>query len=184
MAIKEQVYTIDKHDKTIVYLDVSTPTYSNKTAIIDIDDLELILSMGKWSYSNTTGYVVTQYKTKSSVTLHRTVMKAKGRFNFVDHINHNRLDNRKSNLRICTPAENNRNSSKSKNKSSKYRGVSYHKRDKRWRAKTTYNKKSVHIGSFKTEIEAAIAYNIWAKKHFKEFANLNKIDSKNILEGF
>lgn len=60
-------------------------------------------------------------------------------------------------------------------KSSKYRGVSFHKRTERWRAALETGGKAVHLGAFSTEIEAAFCYNEGAKLHFGERAKLNEI---------
>lgn len=74
----------------------------------------------------------------------------------VDHINHNRLDNNLTNLRITTHRENaNKAHLKS---SSKYIGVGWCERRNRWRSRITIGAKDVHLGYFKTEIEASIVY--------------------------
>ncbi len=93
----------------------------------------------------------------------------------VDHINRNGLDNRKKNLRVCTRAESayNRVYPKKKNSYSQYRGVT--KYNNRWMAQIQKNYKVIFLGRFKTEQDAARAYNEAAKKHFGEFAVLNKI---------
>jgi len=93
---------------------------------------------------------------------------------FVDHINHNGLDNRKANLRPATPAENARYARYPKiNTSSKYRGVWYNKQTKKWRATIVVNRKRKQIGYFKHEIDAARAYDESAKKYYRDFAVLN-----------
>ncbi len=93
---------------------------------------------------------------------------------FVDHINHNGLDNRKANVRPATPADNARNARyPRRNTSSKYRGLWYNKKKKRWRAQITLNNKKKQIGYFKNEIDAAKAYDKAAKKYFGDFAILN-----------
>ena len=93
---------------------------------------------------------------------------------FVDHINHNGCDNRKANLRPATPADNARNALYPKiNTTSKYRGVSYNKKKKRWRAQLSINNKKKQIGYFRDEIEAAKAYDKAAKRYYGEFAILN-----------
>jgi len=91
----------------------------------------------------------------------------------VDHINGNTLDNRKNNLRICSRTENSRNTKLSKNNSTGYKGVTYYKRDGKYVAKITVDRKRIHIGYFTTLIEAATAYDLMARKHFGEYANIN-----------
>jgi hypothetical protein len=101
------------------------------------------------------------------------IMKAEpGKFR--DHINHNGLDNRKANLRQATRAQNCWNKRKQKGShSSKYKGVSWLSREKKWQARIQANGRKIFIGSFKNEIDAAKAYDRAAKKYYKEFASLN-----------
>jgi len=106
--------------------------------------------------------------------MHRVIINAP-RHLLVDHINHNGLDNRKANLRTATIAQNNVNraSYKTKNSPSKYKGVYWSKRDKKWQVQICHNNKRKHIGQFDNEIQAAKAYDEAAKKYHKEFAVLN-----------
>lgn len=117
-----------------------------------------------WRISN--GYVM-GFKNGKNVRLHRLVMGAKPG-EVVDHINHNLLDNRSSNLRICTTSENMRNIKKDKLK-----GVSFYKRDSRWSAYITFNYKKIHLGYFETAEQAAKRYDEKAKELYGEFACLN-----------
>jgi len=75
----------------------------------------------------------------------------------LDHINHNRADNRLSNLREVTQAENNRNLSKSKRNTSGITGVSFHKLTGLWVAQIQVNSKQIKLGAFGTIEEAAEA---------------------------
>ena len=88
----------------------------------------------------------------------------------VDHIDGNRLNNNISNLRWATTTENQRNMSKHINSTSKYKGVSKH--GDKWLVHIC----NQHIGLFKDEKEAAIAYNNHAKTNFGVFAKLNQMD--------
>jgi hypothetical protein len=107
---------------------------------------------------------------------HRIVMGSPLRLD-VDHINGNTLDNRKSNLRICTRKENirNRQASGVKNKSSQYKGVFRCNTRNTWKARIQVDFKQIHLGSFRLEVDAARAYNEAATKYFGAYARLNKI---------
>ena len=107
--------------------------------------------------------------------MHRYLMGVIDPSILVDHADLNPLNNQKHNLRKCTVTENNRNKSISKNRQTKYKGVSRYKGT--WGANICVNKKSIWLGSFTNDYDAAIAYNEAAVKYFGEFANLNIIPS-------
>jgi hypothetical protein len=75
-----------------------------------------------------------------------------------DHIDGDRANNRWTNLRECTPAENHQNRTSHKNSSSKYIGVCWHRRDQKWVAHIRINGKRIHLGYFETEESAHQAY--------------------------
>lgn len=86
------------------------------------------------------------------------------------------LDYRKSNLIICTVKERQRLLSKRRvNTSSPYKGVSFLKDKSKWRAGIEVNGKTINLGDFKLETDAALAYNVAARKHFGEIAYQNQI---------
>ena len=101
----------------------------------------------------------------------------------VDHINHNTLDNRKCNLRVCTASENSYNCRGSLTRKGKYKGVYPNSNNEHaklrsrrtWWATITQKKKKFYLGTFKTEREAASAYNVAAKHLFGKFAYFNSI---------
>ena len=93
----------------------------------------------------------------------------------VDHIDRNPLNNHISNLRWVTNGENGRNKLSRKG-SSKYKGVYFHKKRKKWEVQIQLNNKRQYLGSFDCEKEAAQAYNDKAKEIFGEFALLNDIE--------
>jgi len=104
----------------------------------------------------------------------------------VDHINGDKLDNRRSNLRLATRMDNEANKRKRRTQaggapSSPYKGVSKVKdgRKKCWRGTVTVEKRQIALGSFYTEREAAEAYNAAAKEKFGEFAHLNEFDDSD-----
>lgn len=92
-----------------------------------------------------------------------------------DHQNHNTLDNRRSNIRICTHQQNMRNRKSFPNKTSHFKGVNWCKRLKNWQVAIRANGKTLYLGRFKDEKEAAFVYNEAAKKYFGKFAFLNNI---------
>ena len=155
----------------------------NKFALVDDEDFKW-LNKFKWQL-NPSGYAVCGIRDESiknnrRIRMHAMIMKTpKGKD--TDHINHNRLDNRKRNLRICTRSQSNMNRIRNKNRvhKSKYKGVvisitRYKKSIYRSIvAKIQLNGKSHHLGVFKTEKAAALAYDEAAKKMFGDFAALN-----------
>ena len=106
------------------------------------------------------------------IYMHRQIMNTPAHL-VCDHINHNGLDNRKQNLRNCTITQNNANSRSARGASSKYKGVSWNKKRKKWAAYIKKGKKQTRLGFFEDETEAAIAYDKATKKYQGEFANLN-----------
>ena len=99
----------------------------------------------------------------------------KRRDEIVDHIDGDPTNNRRSNLRNCTQHQNSMNSRKRKNDaSSKYKGVSWDKGRKKWRAYINLMRKQLFLGRFDNELEAARAYNDKAVELYGEFAHLNK----------
>ncbi len=115
------------------------------------------------------------------ILMHREIMKAE-KGELVDHRDMNGLNCLESNMRKCNRSQNNANRSCKKNGTSNYLGVSKHitkrkngKIDIYWAAQIKHNKIQEHLGVFKTEIEAALAYNESAKKYHGEFARLNII---------
>lgn len=145
---------------------------SGDFALVD-DDLFEVLSSYTWSMSG--GEVGSRYAyTKGAKYMHRLVIgAAKGQC--VDHINGNSLDNRRENLRVCTQQENRRNSRKRTPGASHFKGVMRVKNRDAWKAAIKYDNKVRYLGYFKSEVEAALAYNEAAKEHFGEFAVLNQI---------
>lgn len=157
-----------------------------KPALIDEDDVAKIEQIGSWYEEN--GYAVSKLKyldddgqiAQKTLRMHRIIMDLE-EGGIVDHINGDRLDNRKSNLRIVTAQQNAQNSAKptstTKIMTSKYKGVFMRKAKahlaKPWNAEITLNDKKVHLGYFFTEIEAAHCYNHNAKKYYGEYARLN-----------
>jgi len=151
-----------------------------KYAIVDNEDYEY-LSQWKWCYHQ--GYAVRTINNgrkagkqiTQSIRMHRVITNAPCEM-LVDHVNCDKLDNRKQNLRVCDHKGNSRNRiSPNQMKPDRYKGAYFVKKTKKWVAKIKLDGKKIHLGYFFTEIEAANAYNKAAKELFGQFANLNQI---------
>ncbi len=142
---------------------------TNGVVIVDDDDYEW-LKKHSWTMSKD-GYVKLVIRAGiSAMRMHRAIMKAKNG-EIVDHINGNPSDNRKSNLRICTNQQNQFNRGKNKNNLTGYKGVSF--ANGKFLSNATLNGKVTYLGSFDNAVDAAKAYDEFAKKHHGEFARLN-----------
>jgi len=89
----------------------------------------------------------------------------------VDHIDGNGLNNKKSNLRLCTNNQNLYNRAKCKNNTSGFKGVKWKKDSKKWVAAINVNNKRIYLGQYTSKIKAHEAYVAACKKYHGEFAN-------------
>jgi len=141
---------------------------------VDEEDL-LELSNYRWQLTEKgrgKRYVMT-HKDGKVILMHRHIKRARDNEE-VDHINSNGLDNRKRNLRFVTRSQNMQNAKKRKNCSSRYKGVDWDKRKKKWRARIWVElRKDTHIGYFTSEIDAAKAYDEKAREFYRDYARLN-----------
>lgn len=143
-------------------------------AIVDDSDFEKV-SAFRWTYtkvSKNKKYVVSAVKGKFTY-LHRFIMDApKGKS--VDHINNDSLDNRRSNMRLCSIMENTQNSGKYNTNTTGYKGVceAY---PGVFIAQIFFKSKPHYLGRFKTKEAAALAYNKKAVELHGEFAHLNEV---------
>ncbi len=106
------------------------------------------------------------------ILMHREIMGDEGPF--IDHIDHDGLNNQRENLRVVTKSENLRNQRKQfRNTSSRFKGVYFCKQTGRWAAGIKAGARKLRLGRFPTELDAARAYDAAAKEHFGEHACLN-----------
>jgi hypothetical protein len=137
--------------------------YSGEVTLVSDEDYEE-LSKCKW-HMGSNGYPETCFYVGNGRTypirMHRLILDLPvGDRRVVDHINKNRLDNRRENLRIVTMQENARNITKQKrNLSSIYIGVSFDKKSKKFRSYIKINGKQIHLGYFNSQESASLAYN-------------------------
>jgi len=135
--------------------------------LIDREDLDKVRGI---KFHLDSGYVRTSRK-QGKACLHNLIMDNRSLDIHIDHINGDRLDNRKSNLRLATPAENQRNRTKlASNNTSGVTGVYWHISREKWRAVIKCGGKGIHLGDF-TSFEDAVAVRKQAEKtYFGEFA--------------
>ena len=135
-----------------------------KYAIVDNDVYERVgkLRWYAWQHPNTGTWYAARSEKGRRVHLHRAILNAPRNLH-VDHINGNGLDNRRSNLRLATTAQNNQNRDKYKNNTTGYKGVSQQRGRRRFRAQIYVNGRAIYLGWYETAIEAALAYDraVW-----------------------
>lgn len=139
-----------------------------RVTLVDDADLPSLLGVN-WRGHTSRGKTYVRAKiARAAVQLHRFLMAPPPDM-VVDHINGDTLDNRRSNLRVCTVAQNSRN--KSGWSGRRFKGV--YERQGRWRAIVMKDGKQLQAGAFASPIEAAVAYDIAAREAYGEYARPN-----------
>ncbi|MGB8014162.1 MAG: AP2 domain-containing protein [Terriglobales bacterium] len=148
-------------------------------AFVDDADYERVMAVGQWNAQverSGNVYAVRSIKVEgkraASQLMHRFILGITDSKVRVDHKNRYPLDNRRNNLRIATPSQNAANS-RARGGTSRFAGVSWHMRCGKWRARIRPNGSTIHLGLFANELDAALAYDVAARKHFGEFAKCN-----------
>ena len=153
-----------------------------KHSIVDDDDYKR-LSRYRWYAANTSGkfyYAVRRSPRLGSkqrtILMHRVILNAPDGTE-VDHINGDGLDNRRSNIRLCTCRENSRNQRLDRGSTTGFKGVYFDKRGCKnpYRATIMVNSEGIYLGSYRNVENAARAYDLAAIKHFGKFALTNKM---------
>lgn len=153
------------------------PLTQGKSTLVDDEDYEK-LNKHKWyaHLENKIWYAVRDIKLddgkRTIIRLHREIVNVLSGKD-VDHINHDGLDNRKCNLRICTRSQNISHQRKHKNNTSDFRGVYWYKKKQKWMAYITIERKRITIGYFDDKVEAGHIVDQFAIQLFGEFAMLN-----------
>lgn len=148
------------------------------TTYVDDEDFEM-LNAFKWHCTNS-GYASrsvynSKTRTMERVYMHRTILGVTDPKQQVDHLSGDRLDNRRQNLRLATSSQNQANSPKKGNKSSRFKGVTWNATGKRWMAVIIVDGKNKYLGTFRIEEAAALKYNEAALEYFGEFARPNQL---------
>lgn len=155
------------------------PTDLGHVALVDDIDYNLLIQYRWYAVRTSSGGKKAQASINNkTVLMHRLIMNAPKGMQ-VDHINMDTLDNQRSNLRICTNAQNTCNQKGKSSRLSQYKGVSWHKKNKKWIAAITKNGQSFYLGSFESEIAAARTYDREARFLHGEFARLNFSSEEN-----
>ncbi len=141
--------------------------------VCSIDNVDKDLSESKWKIT-TDGYVALsnwrQWTSMHRLIYSRILGRELTRDEIVDHINGNKRDNRRSNLRLATYSGNTSNSKKRITNTSGYKGVTWHKQCQKWQASVKKDGKGYYLGLFDDPREAHKAYRIKAVELFGEFA--------------
>lgn len=149
----------------------------NKNMITLVDD-DVFEYLNQWRWSCSKNYVIRhglengKYKT---IYMHRVVNCTPDGYD-TDHINGDKLDNRKCNLRAVTKSQNNCNKSKQSNNTSGYKGVSWHKGSNSWQSYIKINGKVRFLGYFKEREDAAKAYNSASNQIHGKYGRFNVVD--------
>lgn len=131
------------------------------------------LSERRWGIKICAGGPYATQVSRPDIMMHRELLGCvKGDGVHVDHVNGNTLDNQRHNIRKATNTQNRRNCKIPKDNTTGYKGV-WMGRNLKFRAGISVNSRTIHLGTYKTAIEAAQAYDQAAIKFFGEFARLN-----------
>jgi len=167
ICVNKNIGAEDKKKQEFLIMSKIINLTKGKQAVVDDEDYPE-LSKHKWMFSGS-GYAS---RTNKSILMHRVIMSAPRGLE-VDHINMDKLDNRKENLRLCTPTQNRMNTGLRSNNKTGYKGVFYYKRTGKYAVAIAYLKKRIHLGYYDSAEEAALVYNKKSKELYGEFARLN-----------
>jgi len=146
------------------------PLTQGKIAFIDKEDYDKIKDCAWWAdYDKVLGDSYAKgWINGKNIRMHRLILNVPNEIP-VDHIDHNTLNNRKTNLRVCTQSQNCMNKKLQSNNTTGYKGVYLNKKTKKYRASIRINRKLKHLGYFNTAAEAYKAYKTVAKNLHGEF---------------
>lgn len=138
----------------------------------DLEDYDLIKDFCWWINDNR--YVINTQSNDKNIRMHRLIMNAPNN-KFVDHINHNKNDNRKCNLRLVTNQQNTMNAKLKSNNTSGVTGVYWKKDRQKWQAKIMVNYKNINLGTYINKEDAIKARKEAEEKYFERYSYSNSI---------
>lgn len=156
------------------------PLTKGQIALVDDEDYDFLMQW-KWFYNNG-GYAVRADRSTgkyATVYMHRVVTGATSS-QIVDHINRNKLDNQRSNLRFATVRINNQNRPADRDSTSPFKGVHWYARDGKWHAQIRAYGRTTHLGYFDNPTDAARAYDERAREIYGPNCFLNFPDNEVI----
>jgi hypothetical protein len=148
------------------------PLTRGKFAIVDAADYPTLTRYTWFADYSRKIYYASRKENGNCIKMHRQILSAPDDL-VVDHIDHDSLNNTRSNLRLATIAQNCQNRRSLSQSSSEYKGVYWNKDQEKWAAQIQRNKKNYFLGYFKNQTDAAKAYDKKAKQLFRQFAYLN-----------
>ena len=154
---------------------IEIPLTQGQVAVVDADDYRFVrnhLWQAHITHSGVYAASRPYSKRASQVLMHRVITAARG--GDVDHINHDPIDNRRSNLRVVTHQQNLCNAVKHARGWSVFKGVTWNARRNKWYASIQSNGERRHLGVFVNERDAAMAYDRAAREMNGEFAHTNE----------
>ena len=151
-----------------------------RVAIVDDEDYEELMRYKWHAHRDHSGAFYARRQAprvdgkQSAVQMHRQILGTQPGDD-VHHRNHATLDNRRANIQNCSRVQHHAGRRKLTGCSSRFKGVNWHKRDKKWEARIQYGGKRQFLGLFSNEADAARAYNVAALEHLGELALLNAV---------
>ncbi len=172
----EMVFWVDENGKRVAGVQMLNDP--SQMAIVDVEDVEM-LRIGRWSIRQQgyAGWKIRVGEESPVIYMHLFITNRSERGIEIDHRNRDKMDNRRGNLRDSTHQQNICNRDKQPNCTSRFKGVYWKKRDGKWGTsfKHPILKKTISLGTFDCEVEAAKKYNEVVLKFRGEFAVLNQI---------
>lgn len=154
------------------------PLTKGQQALVDGGDYDRLMGIGRWCYSKSgyaVHYYVDEHGRRKTLYMHRVILtralEKAGPGMQVDHINHNKIDNRRANLRLATRQQNQAHKRKRSDSTSPFKGVT--RNTGRWEARIKYGNQRINLGRFKCPEEAAKTYDAASLMLYGDFAGTN-----------